>query len=213
MSIEGIGAAFGVLFGLVGLYDAYRARRLSIRAPILKLSFCHPNTRKSVTTPSDPRRSIEIHTSSTDYAKQKERVEAGEELGFYIPFVIKNVGTRTARQIKVHARYSPAFAVSTGGKKIEDGDRPNWMVFEHDIPDLHPQQSYTYEGDFLIPDERAVHGFKVKVPVTFRDNVSANLTLQVQTASIIEIAVFADDLEPVFRRAKLVPDCTASEPG
>ena len=201
MMIETIATLFGILVGAAGLYYGHRAHHSSIQAPILKLAFCHPNTRRPMPIPRDPRQPTKFQASPVDHLVKKKEVKEGQAVGFHIPFIIRNVGTRTARQVRIHARYSPAFVVLTNGTQIEDSDRPNWLVTEHNIADLHPQQSYTFEGDFIAPPDETVHGFEFNIPVKFRDNVPGSVEVKVKISAVIEIVVFADDLEPIFRRA------------
>ena len=202
--IEALSVLFAIVSGLASWYYAHRAHKSSVQAPILKMAFCHPDTKRAVPTPHDPRTVIELCVQAADFKGMKEHAPPGALVGFSLPFMIRNVGTRTAKEIRVHARYGAGLSVSTNGKRIMDGDRPNWMVIENELDDLHPKQTLTYEGDLLVPCDELVHGVDVTTPVTSLDKKSATVTVHAELGALVEVVVFAQDLEPIVRRARVV---------
>ena len=201
--MEYISEISGIFLGIMALIYTHRAHKHSMRAPSLKLAFCHPDTTKPFSVGSDPRRPARFVINAA-YNSTKKNAPEGSILSFPLPFIIRNHGTITAKNITVHARYGSAWSVKTDGKQIEDGDRPEWVVVEHSLPDLHPKQTHTYKGDEIAPAEELVNGIFVDVPATTKDGIKIIAKTHVRMASYVQVVVYCENCEPIIRELQIL---------
>ncbi len=198
MEIVGLASTiFGALLATLGILFAWHGYRNSVRAPILKVSLWNADGR-SVDFPTQTNALGHIPLRVSEFMPPGKPLDNSARVSFRIPLVIRNAGTRSARDIRVHARYSTLFGVVSSGHAREDADRPQWTVIEHTIPDLHPRQSHKIAGDALIPDDRWLRAVVVEGKAQTKDGVNIKYKVGVELSAHVEFVVFSKDTEPIY---------------
>jgi hypothetical protein len=192
---------FTVVTTIVALAYARHAHKQSVHAPILRLGLGNPTDGTYVETPKQPI-DIMLRLSSSSFNTLLE-TPSGKALVYPLPIVIRNVGTKTARDITLRARYSMMLEVASNGQQVEDVDRTEWIVIDHRIPDLNPKQTYKFHGDYLLPTNELVHGLPFKTSAMTKDKQTVLIEGRAQFKALVEILLYSADTEPVFLSCRI----------
>ncbi|MGC3972016.1 MAG: hypothetical protein QM775_33145 [Pirellulales bacterium] len=130
----------------------------------------------------------------------------GVRAGLLLPVIIRNVGTRTARKIILRVRYSVLLEVASNNEQREDVDRRHWIVIDHEIPDLNPQQHHKFPGDMLRPTNELLEGMLVETTTDLKDRKNVRVTMHVLMAAPVEMILYSEDAEPLFLSCKISVD-------
>jgi hypothetical protein len=192
---------FTIVTTIAALAYARHAHRQSLNAPILKLALYHPASASHIEAPKQPcdivlllnRGSFNIAIATPD----------GKALGFPLPIIIRNVGTKTARDIILRVRHSILLKVASNGQPIEDVDRPEWLVIDHAIPDLNPKQAHKLIDDYLLPTDALENGLASGTWVTTKDKRKVYIKFKAEFTALIEILLYSADTEPIFMSCRV----------
>jgi len=177
---------------------ARHAYKSSVKAPLLKVELMTTNGHP-VDIPEKSSGVAIIILRPSDFLKPKCGKANRVTLKFSI--VVRNSGTLSAKSLRLRIRYSSLFGVmlSSNGEFRDDADRPNWIVVEHKLPDLHPRQSHTIESDHLVPHEKWLKGMDVAGKASTRNGHMVNYKLKAWLEAWVEFVLYAEDVEPVYR--------------
>ena len=181
---------FTVVTTVAALSYAHYAYKQSVHAPILKLALGINGA--YIEAPKQP---IDI-TLRLD--RSVFDIQEGETKGFPLPIVIRNAGTKTARDIILRARYSIILKVVSNRGPVEDVDRPEWIVIDHHIPDLNPKRVHKFAGDFLVPSDILMNGVAVETSAVTKDRKKVHIKALAAVSAIVEFVLYSADTEPAF---------------
>jgi hypothetical protein len=187
---------FTIVTTIIALIYAHHAHKQSVNAAILKLALGNPADGTYIESPKQPI-DIMLRLSSGSFNTPIETAN-GKTLVYPLPIIIRNVGTKTARDIILRARYSMILGVASNGQRVEDVDRAEWTVVDHPIPDLNPKQTYKLPGDYLLPTNALIHGLPFKTSATTKDKKKVYIEGRTQLGALVEILLYSADTEPAF---------------
>lgn len=190
-----IGAAIGVsgvLVALWGIWYAHKSYLIAKKAPIVRVGY-YDIKRRQITN------SVPLTQSTFEFKKD------GYSQPIEVPFIVRNIGRLTAKNIQLNVRYPGALKVHSSARRIVDENDPILsmnIVIAHKVPHLQPQAQVLIKDAIEIP-KYFFEGLTGKVHTTSKDGIPIQATWRAEFDLIVECVLFYNDSLPTYASVTL----------